>query len=183
MKNIEIIDTRENLIKLLPKNKKVLEIGVFKGDFSKYLHTQLEPEELFLNDIFTGRMGSGDKDGNNMIFVNLDDEYKNLLSFFDRYDNVKFLKGRSVDVLSNISDDYLDIVYIDGSHEYDDVKSDLMLSHIKVKNNGYICGHDYNLNRFPGVCKAVDEFCLEKGLHIVYLTKDGCPSYCIINKK
>jgi hypothetical protein len=75
------------------------------------------------------------------------------------------------------------MVYIDASHEYDDVVIDLELSYKKVKNGGFICGHDYVSPRFESVVSAVDEFCEKKGLKIEYLAMDGCPSYCIIKNR
>jgi hypothetical protein len=58
----------------------------------------------------------------------------------------------------------------------------LNLSYNKIKQGGFICGHDYTKVMFEGVVRAVDEFCIEKNLEIKYITKDGCPSFCIIKK-
>ena len=49
-----------------------------------------------------------------------------------------------------------DVVYIDGSHKYKDVKRDIELYLPKVKKGGIIAGHDYR-KKFPGVMKAVHE--------------------------
>jgi hypothetical protein len=50
------------------------------------------------------------------------------------------------------------MVYIDAAHDYDTVKRDLETWSKKVKSGGFICGHDYNSNSWPGVVQAVDEF-------------------------
>jgi hypothetical protein len=34
-------------------------------------------------------------------------------------------------------------VYIDGNHQYESVKSDILLYSDKIKDGGYITGHDY----------------------------------------
>lgn len=47
-----------------------------------------------------------------------------------------------------------DMVFIDGSHEYADVKRDISFWKPKVVAGGMICGHDVN---FPGVKQAIDE--------------------------
>lgn len=50
-----------------------------------------------------------------------------------------------------------DIVHIDASHEYQDVKADLDAWVHNVRSGGIIFGDDYN-EYWPGVVKAVDEF-------------------------
>ena len=48
-------------------------------------------------------------------------------------------------------------IYIDGDHNYDFIKKDLDFAMNVVKQDGFICGHDY-AKPFPGVIQAVDEF-------------------------
>lgn len=171
--------TRNDLFKSFNKNLKICEIGVFQGEFSKFIKKNLEPLELHLIDVFEGNGCSGDKDGNNIIWTNLNEEYYNLKNYFLDDNTVTVHKGTSFDILNSFSDDYFDVIYVDGDHSYDGVKLDLSLSFLKVKNGGLICGHDYTNDRFPGVVMAVNEFCEENNLKIDYITNDGCPSFCI----
>lgn len=48
-----------------------------------------------------------------------------------------------------------DMVFIDGSHEYADVKADIDYWTPLVKQGGLVCGHDFNF--FIGVNRAVRE--------------------------
>ena len=50
----------------------------------------------------------------------------------------------------------LDLVFIDASHEYQDVRADVLAWRPKIKPGGILAGHDYN-PMFPGVIQAVDE--------------------------
>lgn len=181
MKNflIDFIDDRNILLDLLPKNMKIAELGVFKGDFSKIILEKLLPSEFFLVDIFPEQMCSGDKDGNDIVFLNLDQLYPQILQQFKDFDNVKVVRSYTLDFLNSLDDDYLDAVYIDADHSYEAVKQDLECSFKKVKNGGIIMGHDYTSDMFPGVVKAVDEFCDSNQLQITYLTRDKCPTYLI----
>ena len=172
-------ETREDLLKYLGTDLKIAEIGVFKGEFSKFIFENLKPKELFLVDLFEGYAGSGDKDGNNMQFTNLETEHSRLIEYFKENKNVYIIKENSKNFISSLRDGSLDLIYIDGDHDYSGVKSDLMLSYDKIKNGGYICGHDYVSPVFDGVVRAVNEFCIDKDLKIDYITKDGCPTYCI----
>lgn len=53
---------------------------------------------------------------------------------------------------------YFDIVFIDGSHEYGDVKKDCENYLPMLKSGGYVGFHDYNNVAFSGVKNAADEF-------------------------
>ena len=66
---MKILQTRNDLLKIIPKNLKIAELGVFKGDFSKLIKSICNPLELYLVDVFQGDIGSGDKDGNNFEFI------------------------------------------------------------------------------------------------------------------
>ena len=177
---IKIVNDRERLISSLPKGMKIMEIGVFKGEFSKFILTEAEPVELHLVDPFEGQMCSGDKDGNNIVWTDLAQEYESLTSFFAGDDRVFIHKGFSSEVLQSFEDGYFDMVYVDGEHSYEAVSKDLAISFDKVRPGGYICGHDYTKVMFEGVVRAVDEFCQERNRKIKYLTKDGCPTYLIV---
>lgn len=176
------LNTREELLDFIKEKKIVCEIGVFKGEFSKILLEKLKPDELHLIDIFDGEMCSGDKNGDNIVWTNLDKEYSLLTETYKNNKNVLLHKGYSEKILNNFIDQYFDLIYIDGDHSYEGIKKDLEISYSKIKNNGFICGHDYVSPRFEGVVKAVNEFCEEKKLKIDYLTKDGCPTFCIVKK-
>ena len=176
-------ETRNHLIETLPKDMIVCEIGVFKGEFSEKLLTKINPKELHLIDLFEGIVPSGDKDGNNMVYANLNDEHVILNEKYSNNPTIRIHKGNSCDILNNFEDDYFDMIYIDGDHSYEGVSKDLEVSYNKVSPGGYICGHDYTIERFPGVVKAVNEFKEKNNYNLHSLTEDGCPSFCIKNDK
>lgn len=68
----------------------------------------------------------------------------------------KFIPIRklSIEAAKEFTNESLDVVFIDMSHEYADVKVDLDCWFPKVKYGGYIAGHDRS---WPGVRKAILE--------------------------
>lgn len=150
---------------------------MFKGEFSQILYNS-NPNELHLIDIFEGVTHSGDKDGNNIIILNLHESYCELL---DKYPSeiVTIHKGYSDNVLNSFPDNYFDLIYIDADHSYESVKKDLDISYYKVKSGGIISGHDYLFNRHTDVVLAVNEFCRKYNLTINTITLDKHPSYFI----
>ena len=100
--------------------------------------------------------------------------------------NVVLKRGFSYDVLPTYPDNTFDMIYIDGDHSYNGCKRDLELCYKKVKSNGWIMGHDYEMNMLKttnsydfGVRRAVDEFCLRFGQTIHSKGLDGCVSFAI----
>lgn len=67
------------------------------------------------------------------------------------------LQGDSVEMAKKVEDDSLDFVFIDADHRYASALADIKAWVPKVKEDGVVCGHDYNHPRFPGVTKAVHE--------------------------
>ena len=56
-----------------------------------------------------------------------------------------------------IPDSSIDLLFVDGSHRYEQVKRDLENYWPKVKIGGILLGHDYQAPH-PGVIRAADEF-------------------------
>jgi hypothetical protein len=74
------------------------------------------------------------------------------------YPNCNLLKYSTNEAVKYFQDKSLDGVYIDAGHEYEFVKADIINYLPKIKDNGFIAGHDYgNTVSHFGVKKAVDE--------------------------
>jgi cephalosporin hydroxylase len=108
---------------------------------------------------------------NNNINENINTNEKNINTnkfFYDKRvkefnslyntDKITLIENTSENIANIIPDNSIDLVYIDADHSYDGIKNDIKLWLPKIKNNGYISGHDYhNYNTYFGVIKAVDE--------------------------
>jgi hypothetical protein len=51
----------------------------------------------------------------------------------------------------------VDMVFIDGAHDYESVVRDIKNARAMLKPGGLICGHDFNPSAHPGVVQAVKE--------------------------
>lgn len=69
---------------------------------------------------------------------------------------------------ASVMADQVDLVFIDGSHDYESVYQDLTAWHKHVKEGGILCGDDYNGGDFSRpVKRAVDRFAEENGFEVV----------------
>ena len=192
-KLLKNFDTRNEMLKYYCDKidkPKVLEIGVFKGEFLEYLIKNCNIGSIDGVDLFEGESCSGDCDGNNVVYYDVGKSYLELLEKYKDTPNVKLFKSKSINFLQNQKDNIYDIIYIDSDHSYNGVKNDLINAYSKIKNGGYIMGHDYEMNMIKaktnysfGVKKAVDEFCVYYNQTIISKGYDGCVSFCINIKK
>lgn len=73
----------------------------------------------------------------------------NAESMFDlmhyEHGNIYKLRGMSLELSKNFPDKSLDFVYIDGAHDEKAVEADIVAWLGKIKDGGYIGGHDINI--------------------------------------
>jgi hypothetical protein len=119
---------------------KGVEVGVFKGDFSKEILSKW-PGTLYMVDPWRP-LGDEYIDSSN--HKNHSTAYSETMGsiggFEDRAIMVRALSEQAVDLFE---DDSLDFVYLDGNHAYDFIKQDIELWYPKVKKGGLVAGHDY----------------------------------------
>ncbi len=72
--------------------------------------------------------------------------------------NVSLIKGNSNIILKKIDMSKIDYVFLDGGHDYETVKNDLVCCREVIINGGTVLCDDYDLSYAPGVKKAIDEF-------------------------
>jgi len=86
------------------------------------------------------------------------DKLKTAEELFDgwltMYPNMQKVKMNSLDASKSFEDASLDLVYIDGGHDYESCKNDIVAWLPKIKKGGWITGHDIHMDT---VRKAVED--------------------------
>jgi hypothetical protein len=183
------INRNDYIVEIASKfsNGKAVEVGVFKGEFSKHILSNWDGT-LYMVDVWRP-LGQEYLDASN--------HAEHVTAYFDTMNNISGLEDRGImiradsKVASNMFDnESLDFIYIDANHAYDYVKKDIEFWYPKLKWGGFLLGHDYiNLdwyndpNFLPngkdkhiwngnfyhgvfGVNPAVDEFCEDYGFEL-----------------
>jgi GR25 family glycosyltransferase involved in LPS biosynthesis len=136
---------------------KFVEVGSWKGKSSAFMAVEIANSskniEFYCIDTWEGSTEHQDMGNLESLYATF---IQNMMPLVDYYVPIK---TTSLKASALFEDESLDFVFIDASHEYDDVRNDITAWLPKIKNNGIIAGHDYytNSNHHPGVKKAVDE--------------------------
>jgi hypothetical protein len=130
----------------------VLEVGAYEGLSTVQLASTANTVTTV--DTFDGRGTPEPRDTRDTFHANL--------QAAGLYHKVAIRPGESAEVLSRlIEQDYAyDLVFIDGSHDYDSVALDAALGQRLLRPDGALVFHDYD-DAHPGVVQAVDALCAD----------------------
>lgn len=135
------------------------EIGVERGENALSILGHLPIKKLFLIDIWLPYSLEG------QIYSSVETQeylYQLAKTSLGGLENVEILRLDSIVASARFEPGSLDFVYIDASHDYISVLSDIAAWAPKVKTGGFVCGHDYN-PRWPGVKQAAEEYAERNG--------------------
>ena len=138
------------MIKELPNKGTMIEIGTFTGEST-----------VLFGDHFENVIGI------DPMLQDYDEQdptskfnFNEVLEMFNErtksYDNISLIQKTSDDALKQLTGKTFDFIYIDGIHQYENVKRDIINYLPMVKKGGVIGGHDYG-GPWTGVKQAVDE--------------------------
>lgn len=178
IQNTKLLTNRNELLKLLPKNSVVAELGVDTGDFSNSILEITNPKKLHLVDAWSSIRYNEEK----REFVR--ERFKDLIS----RGIVEINLGFTTEIFEKFDDNYFDWIYIDSDHGYEVTIQELNLWESKIKPGGIISGHDYVEGNWKkklkyGVIESVYEFCYKKNWEIIYITAERTDNASFAIKK
>ncbi len=193
LENAKLMSTRQDILKYMPKNAIVAEVGVAYGEFTRKILSVMEPQKFYAIDYYS-------QDNPHRTYMGRDDFKTSNLTHYEWYKKefekeiesglLEMKQGFSWDVLETFPDDFFDYVYLDACHEYDAVKKDVEVLYRKVKKNGIIAFNDYNSycmtieptrkNAYFGVPAVVNEFVGRTKSEVLFLSLARHSSYDIV---
>jgi predicted O-methyltransferase YrrM len=171
LENCEVVASRAEMLRRLPKGGRLVEVGTFKGAFAHQILDIVEPDELTTIDI----------------------TYENFnyarLQKHPLYSRMKHITGNSYEELEKLPPGAFDMIYIDANHTYPFVSKDIAATNSKLRPGGLLIANDYTafapFQGFRcGVVKAINEFIREeKKYNVQYFVLNWAGYYDIALKK
>lgn len=153
-----------------------IEVGTWRGDFAESMITQLNPKNFYAVDpykIFEGMVSAPGNEYNTQKDL---DALANKVKV--RMENLggNLIREVSKEASKQFDDNSCDVVYIDGDHTYDGVKTDIDAWWPKIKEGGYLVGDDFVKGTTGkgydyGVIEAVHEFVEKLDLELLVYTQ------------
>jgi hypothetical protein len=143
----------EMLARRVPTHGTIVEVGSFKGRSSWTLARSCDPSvKVYCIDLwddiyqkkFTPQEGEASQGP----------MYEEFLFNVRDCPNIIPIRGNSTDI-SWPEKEKVDLVFIDGDHTSPQVDKDIALWVTRLTANGVLSGHDFKINYYPDVCRAV----------------------------
>jgi hypothetical protein len=183
LQKARIVSSREDILKELPKELTICEVGTAYGDFAQKILDICRPSKLIVIDTFIFHSGAepwGPAMGRESRLRGA----SHMEYFQRRFESqigsglMRVMPGHSPEMLPMIPDQSVDVFYVDAAHEYQSVRSDLSIIKRKIRRDGWIILNDYVLfdvlNKIPyGVIQATNEFMLEEEWEMYFFAFQG----------
>jgi hypothetical protein len=160
------------------KYKSYVEVGVWKGDNLFYIAENCPSLEVVIGiDPYSATIYQGSNETLSSVSKTTQEEFEEIyyeVQDKSYYSGIKILRCCSACAANGLVGNF-DIVFIDGLHDYNAVKTDILAWLPKVKRGGILCGDDYG-DIYVGVKQAVDEIFKEDlnlNNKVWYVFKEG----------
>ena len=153
-------------------NGEIAELGVYKGDFSKLLSDLFPNRKLYLFDTFEGFSEEDVKLEQKKVFSNAktghlgDTNIEIVIDKVTHKENIIVKKGYFPQTTEGLDNENYAFVSIDVDL-YKPTYEGLCYFYEHLSKGGYILIHDYNLDYYKGVKKAVHDFSSKYGVSFV----------------
>lgn len=144
---------------------KMIEIGTWKGLSTSYIGKACNRNHTRLWCVDTWRGTADDFQGEYTQYLQNEDIYTVFLNNMSLLGiEMTPLAMTSLEAAKRFEDHYFSFIFLDASHDYDNVKMDLEAWLPKLKEHGIFGGHDFHLHQsYFGLRKAVLEFAHKHG--------------------
>ncbi|OGH16341.1 MAG: hypothetical protein A3C30_03110 [Candidatus Levybacteria bacterium RIFCSPHIGHO2_02_FULL_40_18] len=137
--------------------EKGAEIGVRRGEYSEVLCLRIKSlKKLYSVDPWD--LVYKDPRSHSEGITRQESYYQQAIARLSKYPVCEIIKKTSLEAVRDIPYESLDFVYIDGSHTFDYVMTDIIEWSKRVKRGGIVSGDDYKHHRYGDVITPVNAY-------------------------
>lgn len=129
------------MVQRFPSGSKFVEVGCWKGKSAAYMAVEIANSnkniEFYCVDTWEGSIEHQGREELSQLYDIFTSNMKSLEDYHIP------MRMASLEAVQKFEDNSLDFVFLDASHEYQDIKNDLINWMPKVKPGGILAGHDY----------------------------------------
>jgi len=169
-------------------NKKifnVLEVGTARG-FSSIVISKAIIDSKKKGNVFTIDIIPHDKKiyWNTIDDLNGPQTRKNLLKPYKKYQKIiTFLTGKSLNIIKKISNKQYNFIFLDGNHDFYNVKQEYELVKNLQKRNDILLLDDFTVKKFDGIVKLLKLIRKENKYKIRKITSNPKRGYAVLTRK
>jgi predicted O-methyltransferase YrrM len=142
------VDWYKKCVSTADVNAHFIEVGSFKGKSSAFMAVEIINSGKKIKfecidsweDAWMGSTGICEEYPGQITF----EEFEKNMSAIKNKLNFSYIRQRSKEAAKLYADSSLDMVFIDGAHDYDSIKSDILSWLPKIKTGGILSGDDWN---------------------------------------
>ena len=153
LRTSSVMSSRAALVDRLPANGLWVELGVASGTFAQEVCSRRADIQYLGIDRWSDHHDEA--------------EMRRAYNRLSRYPFARLCRNSFEEAAKTLPEDSCDAVYVDGyAHTGQEAGRTLDLWWPKVKRGGFMCGHDYDLGKWPNTFKAVNYFAGHRGLPV-----------------
>jgi len=143
-----------------------VEIGIWKGRSTIAMAEFIRESGKRINFVAVDHFLGSEEHQKDMPTLDLYSDFSRHVELSNTGNYITLALGHSVEVAKSLLTETVNFIYLDASHDYDNVKADLNAWYPKLVSGGVFAGHDWG-GYWPGVTKAVTEFAEQNSLIII----------------
>ena len=178
LRNARILPDRTAILPLLPKQARIVEVGVGFGDFSRQIIDVCQPAHFLAIDLFDLHLLDeiwGRKTAEIFSGGTHEGAYRARFAREIAAGTMDVVAADSADALAALPNASVDVFYLDADHRYEAVSRELAVARHKIRDDGWLVLNDYTPGSIGystepyGVIQACHEFMVEHDWEMTHL--------------
>lgn len=157
----------EKAVQEAKDNDVFVEVGSFMGKSTSCMATFIKNSGKKIDFYAVDHWQGSEEHKEHYSDIHLWESFQDNMVKYKLTEYIKPIIKDSIEASKLFSDESIDFLHLDASHDYENVLLDIKSWYPKIKKGGVMSGDDFDLKHWPGVVKAVTECFGGMNVHII----------------